>query len=215
MAGIIARDGVAAKRFSGPRRPAEELGMMKILWEVGYWLLVGAGCVAGVLAAIAAVGCLFPRRHVASRSLRTKQPPEAVWNVVSDFAAVPIWHPEVRSVERLPDRRGHDVWRETDRRGYPMQLETVEALAPRRLVRAIADEHGPFSGQWEFDITAADGGSRVTLTERGQIPNPFFRFMFRMFMTPTWYLELYLKALAVKLGDEPVLEPKQGDKVTR
>jgi hypothetical protein len=31
--------------------------------------------------------------------------------------------------------------------------------------------------------------------------------MFRTFMTPTWYVELYLKALAVKLGDEPILEP--------
>jgi uncharacterized protein YndB with AHSA1/START domain len=182
---------------------------MDIFWEVVYWVAVGVACVAGILAGIALLGCFLPRGHVASRSLRTRKPPEAVWEVVRDFAATPTWHPEVQRVERLPDHDGREVWRETDRRGYPLQLETVEAAAPHRLVRAIADEKGPFSGQWEFDIQPADdGGSRVTLTEQGQIPNPFFRFMFRMFMTPTWYLELYLKALAVKLGDEPVLEPR-------
>jgi len=155
---------------------------------------------------LSVLGCFFPRYHVAARSLRSRRPPEDVWNVISDYAAVPAWHPEIKAVERLPDRNGHDVWRETDRRGYPVQLETVEAVAPRRLVRAIADERGPFSGQWEFDIEAVEEGSRVTLTERGQVPNPFFRLMFRLFMTPTFYLEIYLKALAVKLGDAPVLE---------
>src|SRR5206468_12576425 len=71
---------------------------------------------------------LFPyttlfRSHVAARSLRSKRSPEEVWAVVSDFAAVPSWHPEIKTVERLPDRDGHDVWRETDRRGYPVRLE--------------------------------------------------------------------------------------------
>ena len=176
------------------------------IWEMVVWLVIGLGSVVGVLVLLSVLGCFFPRYHVAARSLRSKRPPEDVWNVISDYAAVPAWHPEIKAVERLPDRNGHDVWRETDRRGYPVQLETVEAVAPRRLVRAIADERGPFSGQWQFDIEAVEEGSCVTLTERGQVPNPFFRLMFRLFMTPTFYLEIYLKALAVKLGDAPVLE---------
>jgi uncharacterized protein YndB with AHSA1/START domain len=175
-------------------------------WDVIFWIAIGLGCVIGVLAVIALVGCFLPRFHVAARTLRSKQPPEEVWRIITDFAATPSWHPEVRAVERVPDQQGREIWRETDKRGYPMLLETVEAVPPRHLVRAIGDEDGPFSGQWHFELAPEGSGCRLTLTERGQIPNPFFRFMFRLFMTTTFYLEMYLKALAVRLGDEPVLQ---------
>jgi len=179
---------------------------VEAIWQMVVWLLIGLGSVIGVLVLLAVIGCFLPRHHVAARSLRSKRPPEEVWNVVSDYAAAPSWHPEIKAVERLADKGGHDVWRETDRRGYPVQLETLEAVAPRRLVRAITDEGGPFSGQWEFEIEPMEDGSRVTLTERGQVPNPFFRLMFHLFMTPSFYIEIYLKALAAKLGDAATLE---------
>ena len=38
----------------------------------------------------------------------------------------------VKTVERLPDRNGNEVWRETDQRGYPMLLETVPPFFPCR-----------------------------------------------------------------------------------
>jgi uncharacterized protein YndB with AHSA1/START domain len=176
------------------------------IWLALQWGAIVAGSTIGVLALLAGVGCFCRRGYTVARSLRSRRSPEEVWQVISDFAAVPSWHPELKTVERLPDRNGHEVWRETDRRGYPVQLETIEALAPLRLVRHISDEDGPFSGQWEFDVQPAAQGSRITLTERGQIPNPFFRLMFWAFMTPAFYLEMYLRALATKLGDPPQLE---------
>jgi|SRR6516165_248743 uncharacterized protein YndB with AHSA1/START domain len=176
------------------------------IWDIFFWVAVGIGSAVGVVALIALVGCFLPRYHVAARALRSKQPPEEVWKVINDFAGTPTWHPEIKKVEPVADDRGRTVWRETDRRGYPLLLETVASEPPRRLVRAIADEDGPFSGQWEFELVPEDTGCRLTLTEHGQIPNPFFRLMFRLFMTPTLYIEMYLQALAVKLGDVPVLE---------
>lgn len=179
---------------------------MPDMFEVFYWVGVGIGCVLGVLAFVALLGCFLPRFHVATRSFLSQQPPEEVWKVLTDFAATPGWHPEIKTVERVPDARGRDIWREVDRRGYPMLLETIEAVPPRRLVRDLGDEGGPFAGQWIFTLEPEGEGCRVSLTERGQIPNPFFRTMFRLFMTPTFYIELYLKALAVRLGDAPVLQ---------
>jgi len=98
------------------------------------------------------------------------------------------------------------VWRETFVGGYPMRLETVEAAPPRRLVRAIADEKGPFAGRWEIDVAPIDTGCRVTIIEYGDVANPFFRFMARLFMNPAMYLEIYLKALAGKFGEPAVIE---------
>jgi hypothetical protein len=179
---------------------------VEAIWLALQWGLIVVGSTVGVLALIAAVGCFYPRSYTATRALRSKRSPEQAWQVISDFAAAPSWHPEIKTVQRLPDHDGHEVWRETDRRGYPVQLETIEALAPLRLVRQISDEDGPFCGQWEFDLQPAAEGCRITLTERGQIANPFFRVMFWAFMTPTFYLEMYLRALAKKLGDPPELE---------
>ncbi len=167
------------------------------------WLLMSLGVVALVLAAIAVAGAFMARSHAVFRTLESKQPPEVVWAVVTDFPNTPTWHPEVKQVERLSDHEGHAVWRETYRNGYPIRLETTEATPPCRLVRAIQDEKGPFQGRWVFELTPTDAGTRLTITEHGDIANPFFRFMARVFMNPAIYLELYLKALAVKLGDEP------------
>jgi uncharacterized protein YndB with AHSA1/START domain len=167
------------------------------------WVLLSLGVLALVLLTIAIIGAFMARTHAVFRTLDSKQPPEAVWAVVTDFPETPKWHPEVRQVERLPDHDGHAVWRETYRNGYPIRLETTEEAAPRRLVRAIQDEKGPFQGRWVFELEPTETGTRLTITEHGEIANPFFRFMARVFMNPAIYLELYLKALAVKLGDAP------------
>jgi len=156
---------------------------------------------AGTLILITVIGLFLPKAHQVARSTSLKAAPEAIWRVITDFAKVPAWHAGVEKVERLPDSNGHEVWRETFAGGYLMRLETLEVIAPRRLVRAITDETGPFSGRWEFDIAAAETGSRVTLTEYGEIANPFFRFMARLFMNPAMYVEIYLQALAGKFNE--------------
>ena len=171
-----------------------------------FYCLVGLGTLAGVVVLISVIGAFLPRTHQVSRSLPLKQTPETIWQVISDFPSEVSWHPGVLKVERMPDRNGHEVWRETYKGGYPIQLETIETVPPRRLVRSIADEQGPFSGRWEFDIAPVESGSRVTLIEYGEVGNPFFRFMARMFMNPAHSLELYLKALAAKFGEPPAVE---------
>jgi len=171
---------------------------------LGGWLLIGGGAVLGLIGLVALLGSLLPRVHVVARSVQLGQPPETVWQVVTDFATVPSWHPGVRRVERLPDRDGREVWRETYKGGPPLQLETVEAGPPYRLVRSIADANLPFRGQWEFEIAPAPLGSRITITERGEVPNPLFRFLARVVLNPAAHLEAYLRALARKF-DEPVI----------
>lgn len=166
-----------------------------------YWLLMALGILALVLLTIAVLGSFMARTHLVARSLQSKQAPESLWAIITDIPGTPAWHSEVKQVERLANRNGHEVWRETYRNGYPIQLETLEATAPRRFVRSILDEKGPFQGRWEFELTPTPTGTQLTLTEYGEIANPFFRFMARLFMNPALYIEMYLKALAAKLGE--------------
>ncbi|HXE58664.1 MAG TPA: SRPBCC family protein [Gemmatimonadales bacterium] len=167
------------------------------------WLLVGIGVVAAAALAVVAIGLALPRAHVAAASRTVTGAPGAVWATVVDFERYPTWHPDVVRVEREAVA-GRETWRETYRGGETVRYETTEADPPRRLVRTIADPDGPFRGRWEIRLEPAEGGTRVTITERGEVPNPVFRFVARFVIGHRAFMERFLDALARKHGTPPV-----------
>ena len=71
------------------------------------------------------------------------------------------------------------------------------------MVTRIVDKELPFGGSWTWEISpAAEGGSRVSITENGEIYNPFFRFMARYVFGYTGTMETYLRNLGKKLGQD-------------
>ncbi|HEX8175959.1 MAG TPA: SRPBCC family protein [Pyrinomonadaceae bacterium] len=171
------------------------------------WLLAPVAALIALLLFVTAVGLLTPRQHVASRTLKTRQSPETVWRAITDYEGQPAWRKDLKRVERLPDRNGREVWREVYEDGSPLTMETAEVVPPSRLVRIIADEGGPFSGRWEYEIKANDtAGSSLTITERGEVPNPFFRFVSRFVIGHTYFMQRFQKDLAAKFGEEAVIE---------
>ena len=74
------------------------------------------------------------------------------------------------------------MWRETDSHANAITYEEAEAgivsgpVPLWRRVTRIADRNLPFGGTWMVEIVPADGGSKVTITENGEVYNPFFRF---------------------------------------
>ena len=68
-------------------------------------------------------------------------------------------------------------------------------------MRRIADPKLPFGGQWTITLAAADaGGTRVVVTEDGEVYNPFFRFVSRVFMNQAGSIETYLAGLRERFG---------------
>ena len=52
----------------------------------------------------------------------------------------------------------------------------VEQVPPTRFVTRIADAQ-EFGGTWTIDLAPHGGETTVTITERGEVYNPAFRFM--------------------------------------
>ena len=170
-----------------------------------YWFLGLIGLLVLIGIVVIVIGNFLPEQHVASKTLTLKQSPETVWQVITDFANQPKWHPDVKSVERLPDRNGHAVWQE-EMSGMKIPLETLETEAPKKLVRRIATDDLGFGGDWEYIITPTiEGGCQLTVTERGKVPNPLFRFLSKYVFGQTATIEKYLKALAGKFDESPVI----------
>jgi uncharacterized protein YndB with AHSA1/START domain len=173
------------------------------------WLWIPIGVVAGLVVVVgmmALIGLGLPQGHVAARRARFRQPPEGVWAAITDVDAFPSWRPDVKRIERLPERDGRPVWREVGRHG-PLTMEQLEAQPPWRLVGRIADPALPFGGTWTYDIVAVEGGSLLTIRENGEVYNPLFRFLARFVFGHHGTLELYLKSLGRKFGETVVPEP--------
>jgi polyketide cyclase/dehydrase/lipid transport protein len=165
------------------------------------WILIVVGVIAGLIAVMAIIGALLPKGHTAARTTVINKPPEVLWQAMTDCAAFSQWRTDVKSVEVLPDRNGHKVWREDGKNGK-MTLETIEASPPSRLVLLIADPDLPFGGKWTYELQPSPGGSRVTITEDGEVYNPIFRFMSHVFFSRSASIETYLKALGKKYGED-------------
>lgn len=162
-------------------------------------LLLAAVLVVLVIAAVAAgVGATLPQGHSASRDLTVDETPERVFEVVTDVARYPEWRSNVTRVEMLgpaPVR-----WREHDGTDT-ITFEVVESSAPSRWRVRIADPDLPFGGTWTYVIDAGPAGTRLTITEDGEVYNPVFRFVSRFIIGHSASIETYLRDLRRRLGE--------------
>jgi uncharacterized protein YndB with AHSA1/START domain len=170
------------------------------------WIAVAGASLLGIMLVILAVGARLPRDHVAAMSARIVAPPATVWAALTDPAQYPKWRKDVLAVEMLPSAPTGPTWREKTGHGSIKMVMDV-ADAPRRMVTRIADDNVPFGGTWEC-VVEPDGlsYSRVTITERGSVSNPLFRFVSKFVTGHNASIELYLRALGEHFGSEPIPE---------
>ena len=156
-------------------------------------VVVGLGLVVVVM------GYLLPVKHVATVAAHVPATPEQVWDALTNVAAYPTWRGELTAVEMLAADSGHVAWREHGKNDA-ISFAIEQAQPPRRLVTRITDKSLPFGGAWEYAITPEGGGSRVQITEHGEVYNPVFRFVSRFIMGHTATASAYLKALGARFG---------------
>ena len=169
------------------------------------WLILVVGVLVALILVVLIGGLMLPEEHHASRSLVTKQSPQAIWDAINDHANEPQWRSDVASVVSLGERTGKPVWQENYKDGNKVTLMTTESKSPTRMVRELTDLEGPFSGRWEIDISPTPGGSTVKITEIGKVSNPFFRFVSKYIIGHTTFMERYLRGLAGKFGEQAQL----------
>jgi uncharacterized protein YndB with AHSA1/START domain len=170
------------------------------------WIVIGLGTLAALIALVAVIGMFLPRDHVATVTARIAAKPGDVWTAITTPAAFPEWRSDVKRVELLPSTPTGLSWREHGSNGaITFAVEAWEP--PTRFVGRIADHGLPFGGAWEYRVEP-DGtaGSRVTITERGSIYNPIFRFVSRFVMGYTATMKTYLNSLARRFGGETTPE---------
>ena len=170
-----------------------------------WFVIVLAGLVA-LLLIVALIGALLPQSHVAVRSAQIHKPSGDVWNAVTDVASAASWRNDMERVEMLPPKDGRIAWREVGKHGVvSYEGELVRAPmpgVPGRFVSRLTDKSLPYGGEWIIDVAIAGDGSIVTVTENGDVYNPFFRFISRFAMGHTASIDGYLRALGTHFGEQ-------------
>ena len=137
------------------------------------WMVVALVATAGI---VALIGFFLPLSHEASRTAEFSRPPEAVFALIAD-------------------PNGYQGWWN----GADVKTAVVESVPPSKLVTKIVGET-QFGGTWTFDIVPTPTGSRLTITERGEIYNVVFRALAKFVFGYTSTMESCLQAAQKKLA---------------
>ena len=160
-----------------------------------------------IVLVVVAIGAFLPQQHISTCAARFHQPPNAIWQAITDYEKFPAWRKDVLRVEALPEVNGKPAWREFDRDGGSIPFQVMVMVPPRVLVTRIADPKLPFGGTWTYEISSqADGSSLLRITEDGEIYNPIFRFAARFVLGYTRTQKEYLQALGAKFGQSVTIE---------
>jgi len=163
------------------------------------WLLIILTGCAVVVALAVLVGWRLAQSHRASLTKLFAADPESLWSNITDVEVFPSWRQGVKHVQRLPDQDGMPMWVEESQSGkITFAVERMER--PRVLVTRIANRDLPFGGTWTYEIKPEGNGSRLTITEDGEIYNPLFRFMARFVLGYEATMRAYVASLEKRLS---------------
>jgi hypothetical protein len=133
---------------------------------MGYVITVLVGLI-GALLAMTAVGFFLPRQHVATGSAVFRAPAEKLYEL-----AVAL-----QGESDIPAR-------------------VSEEERPWKRVTEIIEERGAaFGGTWTLEFEAEGNDTRLTITERGHVYHPLFRFLAKFAFGHEATLKTFLKTL--------------------
>lgn len=162
-------------------------------------ILVILGVLVALVLVTAIVGWFLPPDHVATRTRAFAFPREVAWKVIRDVEHAASWRTDVERVELVADVGGKPGYREHG--SHRAVLYAIdEDVEPSRLVTRIADPDLPFSGSWTLELVEVSRGCELTITERGRVTNPIFRFLSNTVFSTTSTIERYLDDLAAHLA---------------
>jgi hypothetical protein len=131
------------------------------------WIGIVGGALLAVIVIATVIGALLPVKHVASRTEAFAVPPQRLWDL-----AMAQFH------------KANDG-----------SYAIVEQSPPHRFVTAIVKKGLPFGGTWAYEFAPSGAGTTLTITERGEVYNPFFRFVSRYVMGHTKSIDEFMAGM--------------------
>jgi hypothetical protein len=169
-------------------------------------ILILLAVVVALVLAVIIIGAALPKNHVVSRYVILRRPPGEVYETVRNFSAAPGWRPDLERVEMIPIGNDQVRFREHGKQGA-VTYDLIEDRPNEKIATRIADQDLGYSGAWTYTFQTEAGGTRLEITEAGEVSNILFRFMSRFVFGHAGTMEKYLAALGRKFGQEVSPQP--------
>ena len=163
--------------------------------------LIIVGAFVALVGMVLLIGAMLPSKHVASREITLRRNPAEVYAVVRDFGSAPTWRTDLKAIEMLEPVDGRQRFRENSSNGL-ITYELVDEFPNEKLVTRIVDRDLGYFGSWSYEFLPVESGTRLRITEEGEVPNVLFRFMSRFVFGHTATMDTYLRALGRKFDEE-------------
>lgn len=160
-------------------------------------VLIVVGAVVLVAVILFAVGATLPVKHSAVGEAVIPAPRDSVYALIAAVERYPEWR---TGIERVEVENAATGVRYVEHGSDEIPYEVVERIAGERMVTRIAGEDLPFGGTWTFELEDAGGGTRLRITEDGEVHSPFFRFVSRFLMGHDAGIRRYLRDVETRLG---------------
>lgn len=164
-------------------------------------ILVIIAVTLAIVAVVLVIGALLPRNHVVSRSVALRRSPDEIYRTVRNFEAAPAWRLDIERVEMIPTADDRVRFREYAKHGA-VTYDLVEDQPRERMATRIVDLDLGYSGSWTYTFRPEAEGTRVQITETGEVSNILFRFMSRFVFGQSGTIETFLVALGKKFGED-------------
>lgn len=168
--------------------------------------LIIVAVVSALIIAILIIGAVLPKHHIASRQVVLHRSPDEVYQTVRDFSSAPTWRPDLERVEMIAATDNQVRFREHGEQGA-ITYDLIEDRPGEKIVTRIADQDLGYAGTWTYSFTKEAAGTRVQITEAGEVSNILFRFLSRFVFGHTSTIEKYLAALGKKFGEDVSPQP--------
>lgn len=155
-----------------------------------------------IIGLVLLIGAMLPRQHRATQEIFLNRTPQEIYSVVRDFGSAASWRSGLLRVELLDPVNGLVRFREISKDGN-VTYEVMEDIPGEKLITRIVDRDLGYSGSWTYDLSSTATGTRIRITEDGDVSNILFRFFSRFVFGHTSTIDSYLLALGAKFGENP------------
>ena len=129
-------------------------------------------------------------------------PAENLWEIITNYENQLMWRNSLIKIEKVINKKGSDIWKETDIKGQQIEWESFIEIRNKKLVRKTVNENIAVNLIHTYELKPFGEVSLLTLTETTQVENVLYRWIQYIFTSATSELGQYIKDLRMKINND-------------
>lgn len=153
-------------------------------------------------------GSHLAKNQVVSVDAVYDRPVHMVWQLMTDYAAMPSWSKTIEKAEKLPDTKGKPTWHLVYKDGHFADIFIDEVVENQQFKTTLVDSDLPYSGSVLTEMTQInETKTEVKITADLTIKGVFKRLFMHYFQKNDEHVNLIVQETGEELAKRPIVMP--------